>query len=105
MWTLDEARAVVGILQPHVKPLGYHVALGGGVLNRGYSDKDVDLYFLPLDNPSTQPEALAVLLGGYLGEQHPLGFGTPGANYGPHPTYGIRATYIQGPKRVDVFII
>lgn len=47
-WYLDEARVLVRQLQAVVWPLGYHIALGGGVLTHGYSDKDLDLYVLPL---------------------------------------------------------
>lgn len=63
MWTLAEARGLISTLQPHLKPLGFHVALGGGVLNRGWSKKDLDLYFLPLDNsePSDPPGLLKFL--------------------------------------------
>lgn len=50
MWNLDDSLSLVRALQSTVKQFGYHVALGGGVLNKGTSDKDVDLYFLPLDN-------------------------------------------------------
>lgn len=48
MWTLEDGLAVVRSLQPLTRQFNYHVALGGGVLNQGYSDKDLDLYFLPL---------------------------------------------------------
>lgn len=63
MWRLDDARNLISTLQPHLKPLGFHVALGGGVLNRGWSKKDLDLYFLPLDNsePSDPPGLLKFL--------------------------------------------
>lgn len=110
MWTFEDAQVLIQKLQPIVRPLGYHVALGGGVLNNRYSDKDLDLYFLPLDSQKTEDlpvlrAQLAVLLGEYLGEEYPLGFGTPGASYGPHPVYGTRATYIRGSQRTDVFII
>lgn len=50
MWTLSEARVLINALQPHAKELGFHVCLGGGVLNAGLSKKDLDLYFLPMDN-------------------------------------------------------
>lgn len=48
MWTLDDGLAVVRSLQPLTRQFNYHLALGGGVLNNGSSDKDLDLYFLPL---------------------------------------------------------
>jgi hypothetical protein len=50
MWNLDEALELIRELQPKVRELGYHVLLGGGVLNEGKSDKDLDLFFIPLNN-------------------------------------------------------
>ena len=60
MWTLQEALQLIRDLQPQLKPLHYHVALGGGVLNKGTSQKDLDLYLLRFDNDddgeaATQP--------------------------------------------------
>lgn len=47
-WYLADALLVVRELQAALWPLGWHVALGGGVLNHGYSDHDLDLYVLPI---------------------------------------------------------
>lgn len=44
---LPDALLLVRKLQAVAWPLNFHVALGGGVLNHGYSDKDVDIYVLP----------------------------------------------------------
>ena len=49
MWTLDEALVLVRELQPQLTQFEYHVALGGGVLNKGKSDNDLDLYFISFD--------------------------------------------------------
>lgn len=61
MWTLSEARVLINALQPHARTFGYHVCLGGGVLNQGSSKKDVDLYFLPLDNQKTETSSNKML--------------------------------------------
>lgn len=50
VWTLDQALEMARYLQPLVKKYNYHIALGGGVLNKGLSFKDLDLYFMSLDN-------------------------------------------------------
>lgn len=50
MWGWDESVALVRALQPFTRRFNYHLALGGGVLNTGASKKDLDLYFLSLDN-------------------------------------------------------
>ncbi|MGE3341548.1 MAG: hypothetical protein AB7J46_06665 [Candidatus Altimarinota bacterium] len=76
MWTLDQGLSVVRDLQPNVKKLGYHLCLGGGVLNNGESTKDIDLYFLPLDNaeyPVDSEGLLNMLQNRYLTKIEPLG--------------------------------
>ena len=49
-WTLDEALGLVRAIQQDSRKFGYHITLGGGVLNKGESRKDLDLFFLSLDN-------------------------------------------------------
>jgi len=49
-WTLKEATELIAAQQPTAKEHGYHICLGGGVLNKGESEKDLDLYFLPMEN-------------------------------------------------------
>jgi acetamidase/formamidase len=67
-WYLADALVLVRELQARVWPLGYHVALGGGVLNHGYSDKDVDLYVLPLGKTlSKDPDYVVLELNDYFG--------------------------------------
>lgn len=63
MWTLDEALNLIRALQPSTRKFNYHLCLGGGVLNKGGSQKDLDLYFLPL---GTSSEKDADDLQGYL---------------------------------------
>jgi hypothetical protein len=55
IWGLDEALELVRSMQSALRPLGYHVALAGGVLNKGFSQKDLDLVFLPLTNDVAPP--------------------------------------------------
>lgn len=53
------------------RQFGYHLALGGGVLNTGESKKDLDLYFLPMGgfdnkkqhNPDKMLKALEAIWG------------------------------------------
>lgn len=45
---LPDALLLVRQLQAIAWPLNYHVTLGGGILNHGYSDKDMDIYMLPI---------------------------------------------------------
>lgn len=61
IWTLQEARQLITALQSHLRKFGFHVCLGGGVLNNGTSKKDLDLYFLPLDREGEKVDTPALL--------------------------------------------
>lgn len=47
-WELKEALELIRNLQPQTRQFNYHLCLGGGVLNKGQSEKDLDLFFLPM---------------------------------------------------------
>lgn len=47
MWTLDEAVATCRMFELALKANGFHCALGGSVLHRGTSQKDVDIFVYP----------------------------------------------------------
>jgi len=49
-WELLMALDLIRRYQAQVKKLGFHICLAGGVLNKGWSEKDLDLVFLPLTN-------------------------------------------------------
>lgn len=49
MWRWSTALRFVRRMQRTLEPLGYHVALAGGVLMRGHSRKDLDLVIIPHD--------------------------------------------------------
>lgn len=60
-WTLEEALKLIRGLQPRIREIGYHITLGGGVLNHGMSKKDLDLFFLPLEGEQWKPSPEKVL--------------------------------------------
>lgn len=62
MWTLDEAIAVARIIEAHIIPAGYHCALGGGVLHKGTSDKDLDIFIYPHNGRSLNPALVRLKL-------------------------------------------
>ena len=101
-WTLESALALVRHLQTRVaKPCGYHACLGGSVLNNGESDKDVDLYFLPLVGQPADSAKLIRYLETRLGPSEPIGDAYPGELFYEH-----RLKFEQAPTgRVDVFIV
>lgn len=43
MWTLETALQLIHVCQPVAAAHGFALALGGSVLNRGHSDKDLDI--------------------------------------------------------------
>lgn len=109
LWTLEQALIVVRFLQPLIRTAHYHLALGGGIINAGQSNKDIDLYFLPLenlpDNKEAEPQAkMKGLLDAIYGEGQPLihaEYGEPG----PNSVYQYKLTYTINDKRADVFIL
>lgn len=46
-WTLEEGIALARKLEPIAIQHNAHIALGGGVLHRGSSEKDVDIFVYP----------------------------------------------------------
>jgi len=102
VWHIEEALTLIRAIQPALKPLGYHVALAGGVLNHEQSRKDLDLVFLPLTND--RAPALDPLMGYLVGV-----FGQPSIEEGshspnPYTPYRQQWVFPYGGKRVDVFI-
>jgi hypothetical protein len=102
MWTLDEALIVIRALQPNLKPLEWHVALGGGVLNTGASDKDLDLYILGFNGALLQDVApVIVLLSARWGVASQI---TDADEYPADPRYREKVKFDVDGKRIDVFI-
>lgn len=102
MWTLLEALDLVRRIQTHLKPMQYHVLLGGGVLNNGKSEKDLDLYVVPFGGQKSTPMAILSALYEILGPGVPLS----GDDY-PHgglAPWREAFKYTLNGKRIDVFI-
>jgi hypothetical protein len=47
VWTRDEAVELLTRLWDHLAPAGFHVALTGSVLTKGFSKKDLDVIVYP----------------------------------------------------------
>ena len=102
MWTLEQGRAEIQRVQLSSREFGYHVCLGGGVLNAGESSKDLDVYFLPLDDKlnSPQPDRLLAWLETMWGLYTPLN--DPRYDQSAHYRHKLR---FDIPKRIDVFVV
>ena len=103
VWHLQDALLLVWDIQETTRLFGYHVALGGGVLNRGYSTKDLDLYFLPLCNENDHdPAALKAELVRQFGPCEPIG------KYNGYDTQDdhkrLKFKFANAGKRIDAFI-
>lgn len=102
-WSLPLALVLIKELQPKVKAYNYHLALGGSVLNNGSSDKDLDLYFLPLDNGEiTKEGSLVDFLTQRLGNFTLIIGGKEYSENNSH--YTLKATFVHNNRRIDAFI-
>lgn len=55
MWTLAEGIDLCRAIEKEIIPAGYHCALGGGVLMRGESGKDLDIFIYPHNGKKLNP--------------------------------------------------
>ena len=104
VWTLDDALELVRNLQPWTRDYAYHLAIGGGVVNTGSSLKDLDLYFLPLDNDGFVPRTDALLddLQKHFGPYEPI----VAPEYAHlHSFYRHKVKFENAGKRIDAFIL
>lgn len=106
-WNLEYALVFIRDIQKDCRSFGYHVCLGGGVLNNGESKKDLDLYFLPLDNGSDNADDILIeWLSTMWGEHQPIGNGRYADNTSNY-LHKIKFHVGDGEKklRVDAFIM
>lgn len=74
MWNMTQTIPLLKKLQPESRKYGYHVCMGGGVLNNWSSNKDLDLYYLPMNNEGkAKPKELIHYLAGLWGKPEPIG--------------------------------
>jgi hypothetical protein len=128
-WTLEQGLELIRLLQPETRKFNYHLTLGGGVLNTGASDKDLDLFFLPLDNhrDNPEPDKLLAFLRSLWGDEQDFRSRqvngqtyvvrdgrlalyepelTPQYEQPPNSPYKYKVKFMfGGQQRIDVFII
>jgi hypothetical protein len=104
VWLWADAMQVVRLLQEALWPLKYHVTLGGGVLNVGYSDKDLDIFVLPFNNDTPADSGkLRSALESVLTYSRPIG--QPDKYGYVHEIHAAKDVWLFDGKRVDVFIV
>jgi len=108
VWNLHDALEFVREIQPEIRSLGFHVALAGGVPNKGYSHKDLDLVFIPLTNDKA-PNAtnMASYMNRLLGAADLTE--NNGTSHSPNPYSPFRQQFTfpatDKYNRVDIFIV
>lgn len=103
-WVLADALVLIRELQPIIFKWHYHVTLGGGVLNRGQSEKDLDLFFYPLNGYDSQPYHIVKTLDEALGCHGVAMRDGPDYHVGAMWHYPEMRVYMYQGKRIDVFI-
>jgi hypothetical protein len=68
-WTIDEALNLIREIEPEVKRSSFcFLALCGGVLRNGKSEKDLDIFIIPMNSDSAADVVGAIaLIGSRLG--------------------------------------
>lgn len=101
LWYFGEAQMLIRDLQAVMWPANWHVALGGGVLNHGYSNDDLDLYILPL-NKRAKIEDATIALSTLLKYEQEISGNPRYKNMAP--AVANADIYSHENRRVDVFI-
>lgn len=102
MWTLEQGLELARKLEPLAIECGFHIAVGGGVMLRGSSNKDLDLFFYPHCKSSDRPS-----LGTLIVKLHKFGFKgikAIGTSVTLDDQKDVRWAYL-GDKRIDFFFV
>jgi len=65
MWTLDSAQTLISKLQPKAWEAGWNLCVGGGVLNEGRSNSDLDLVAIPTTKEARNADVRQILIDAY----------------------------------------
>jgi hypothetical protein len=98
-WVLADALLLVRQIQPLLRERKWHVALGGGVLNTGESDKDLDLYFLPFGDHVT--DGILPFLTEMWGGAEPF---SANAQYHTDVNFATKVKFTVDGRRIDAFV-
>lgn len=102
MWGLSDALEVIRPLQFKALQFGFHLALAGGVLNKGMSHNDLDIIVMPLDSAKLDYfDKFLAVAEKYLGERTTIDKSQPHSSPDGENLY--RFTDAQG-RIVDLLI-
>jgi len=100
VWTLEQGVAFCRKVEDLLVPAGFHCALGGGVLQKGESFKDLDVFVYPHKSDGTISEeevakALAPLIPKWMAIDHTY----------QEDSKKVFFCYFEGKQRVDFFLL
>lgn len=105
-WLLEDGVALIQALEPGVrKSFNYCTALGGSVLHKGSSFKDLDIILLPIedDTPNNEEALITYLEKEYFAK--PAIIGAEGEEkYGPSKTRSVYKGIGATGRAIDFFI-
>ncbi len=58
MITIEKGIEIARIVETVVSAVGYHCGLGGSLLHKGQSEKDIDIFIYPHNGYELRPDAL-----------------------------------------------
>ena len=100
-WTLQEGIKLARTLEAFAITIGYHIALGGSVLHKGTSSKDLDIFVYPHDSGN---KTLILSSGELLAQFTKVGISVVKAKNELYPCRIVHITEYEG-KRVDLFFL
>lgn len=103
-WNLSDALDLIREIQPLIREVNYHITLGGGVLNEGMSEKDLDLFIIPLNGYESNAGAVMEVLNNVFGSYGRSLRDSP--DYGPDsfPHAKEMKMFDYPGKRIDIFV-
>lgn len=109
MWNLAQALRLIRTAQPEIHELGYHITLGGSILNKGSSKDDLDLFILRKNNTDRVDSYVVIdqmsKILGRSGEIQTRAM-RDSPDYGPDADFHFSEAYVfeLDGKRIDVFV-
>lgn len=107
MWTLAQGLAVVRMIEPRIRQLDHHTILGGSVLHKGLSAKDLDIFISPLEGYRSRGDEVYNYLTSFFGPLRSIRDAPDyGPEQGPHWWAGAwTVKYGEEEKRIDLFLL
>lgn len=102
-WDLEQGITVARRIEEALIPLGYHCALGGSVLHKGSSDKDLDIFIYPHNAEVVLPEGdILTVIANHIGG---LAYGRCNPEYVERDAKEVWWSYAANNYRIDFFFL